>query len=148
MTDDWYDLLAALLDRQVRFLVVGAHALAVHGVPRGTQDLDVWIDPAPENATLAWQGLAEFGAPLETLGIRRDDLMKPEVVVQFGLPPNRIDIMTAVSGLASFADAWQDRVSATIRGRAIPVLGKEALIANKRAAGRPRDLADIEALGG
>lgn len=87
MNDDWVDLLSALLEGEVRFLVVGAHALAVHGVPRGTQDLDVWVEPEAENTIRAWRALAAFGAPLDSLGVTLEDLRRPGTVIQLGLPP-------------------------------------------------------------
>jgi hypothetical protein len=146
--DDWADVLIALLDAKVRFLVVGAHALAVHGVPRATQDLDVWVEPSPENAARVWQALAAFGAPLEDLGIRVEDFCTRGTVVQLGLPPRRIDVLTTISGVDSFAAAWQSRVERAVHGRQVPFIGREMLIANKRSAGRLRDLADVEALGG
>ncbi len=145
--DDWTDALAALIGARARFLVVGAHALAVHGVPRATQDLDVWVDPSPENAVRVWQGLASFGAPLEELGIRVEDFCTPGTVVQLGLPPRRIDVLTSISGVDSFTAAWDTRVERAVRGHLVPFIGREALMANKRAAGRLRDLADVEALG-
>ncbi|MEO7361977.1 MAG: hypothetical protein ABI120_16720 [Gemmatimonadaceae bacterium] len=147
MNDDWFDLLAALLDAKARFLIVGAHALAVHGVPRGTQDLDVWIDPTEENVARVWQALTAFGAPAAALGISRSDLLSPDMVVQFGLPPNRIDLLTSVSGIPDFLSAWESHVEQPVRDRSFPFLGRQALIENKRAAGRRKDLADIEALG-
>ena len=146
MTDDWLDAIAAMLDAEVLFLTVGAHAMAAHGVPRGTQDLDLWVEPGAANARRVWQALAGFGAPLESLGVHLDDFQKADTVVQVGLPPNRIDILTSISGVPDFAAAWNDRVVATIRGREVPFLGRAALLANKRAAGRLKDLADVEAL--
>lgn len=147
MTDDWYDLLVAFVDGDVRFLVVGAHALAVHGVPRGTQDLDVWIDPSPENARRTWAALAVFGAPLDTLGVTLDDLQRADTVVQLGLPPDRIDVLTGITGVASFDQAWAERIEHDVRGVPVPFLGRATLLANKRASGRRKDLADVEALG-
>ena len=147
MTDDWFDMIRALLDAKARFLIVGAHALAVHGVPRGTQDLDLWIDPTPENAQRVWKALAKFGAPAEVLGITLDDLVRDGTVIQFGLPPNRIDLLTGLSGVVDFAVAWADREEHEIRSRRAPFLGRRTLVANKRAAGRTKDLADLEALG-
>jgi hypothetical protein len=148
MTDDWFDIIRALLDADARFLTVGAHAMAVHGVPRGTQDLDLWVEPEPANAERVWHALAAFGAPLAALGIRPDDLRQPDSVVQIGLPPNRIDILTGISGVPDFDAAWQDRVVTTVRERQVPFLGRAALLANKRATGRLKDLADVEALEG
>lgn len=147
MTDDWADALAALVAADARFLVVGAHALAVHGVPRATQDLDVWVDPSPENAARVWRGLAAFGAPLGDLGIRIEDLSAPGTVIQIGLPPRRLDVLTAISGVDSFAAAWNDRIEHHVGPHRIPFIGRSAFIANKRASGRLKDLADIEALG-
>lgn len=148
MTDDWVDLLYCLLDAGARFLVVGAHAMAVHGVPRGTQDLDVWIESSKENADRVWQALSVFGAALEALRLTRDDFTTPGIVVQLGLPPSRVDLMTDISGVPDFRSAWEQRVEHRVRGRTVPFLGRAQLIANKRAAGRPKDLADLDALGG
>jgi len=147
VNDDWFEMLVALLDADARFMVVGAHALAVHGVPRATQDLDVWIEPTPENAVRVWQALIAFGAPLAHLNVTTADLCQPGIVVQMGLPPNRIDLLTALSGLGDFASASQGQVQHVVRSRTIPFLGREALIVNKRAAGRLKDLADVEAMG-
>ena len=147
MTEDWFDALAALLRAGARFIVVGAHALAVHGVPRATQDLDVWIDPTPENAANVWAALADFGAPLKELSITPDDFMRTETVVQIGLPPNRIDVLTEITGTRGFDEAWEARVEREVSGLMIPFLDRETLITNKRASGRLKDLADIEALG-
>ena len=142
---DFHDVLRAFVDHDVRFLVVGAHALAAHGIPRATQDLDVWIDATPSNAARAWRALVAFGAPLEDLRIRDSDFSRPDVVVQVGIPPNRIDILTGVTGVR-FEDAWSSRSEGSIEGVRGPVLGRDALIQNKRAAGRHKDLGDVEAL--
>lgn len=140
-------MLVALSDAGARFLVVGAHALAVHGVPRATQDLDVWVDPTPENADLVWQALVRFGAPLEDMRIERSDFVRPDTVVQIGLPPNRIDLLTTITGVEGFEDAWAARAESEVDGNLIPFLGRQTLIANKLATGRLKDLADLEALG-
>ncbi len=147
MTDDWVDLLFSLLDAGVRFLVVGAHAMAVHGVPRGTQDLDIWLESSKENAERVWQALGAFAAPVEALRLTREDLTTPGIVVQLGLPPSRVDLMTDISGVPDFRSAWEQRVEHRVRGRAVPFIGRAQLVANKRAAGRPKDLADLHALG-
>ena len=110
MTEDWVDVLVALLTAEARFLVVGAHALAVHGVPRATQDLDLWIEPTSDNADRVWDALVRFGAPLDDLDLTREDLVRPERVIQIGLPPNRIDMLTGITGVAAFEDAWEDRI--------------------------------------
>jgi len=147
MTDDWFDIIAAFIDADARFVVVGAHAMAVHGVPRGTQDLDLWIEPTAPNVERVWRALNDFGAPIEALGISKDDFMAPNTVVQFGLPPNRIDLLTSLSGIEDFGDAWADRTVQTVRGRDVPFLGRASLVATKLATGRTKDLADLEALG-
>jgi hypothetical protein len=143
---DFVDFLAALLTAEARFLVVGAHALAVHGVPRATGDIDVWIDRAPTNAARVWRALEEFGAPAAALGIRPADLETPDMVVQVGLPPRRIDVLTGVTGL-EFDQAWEGRVLHPVAGMEVPFLGRDALVRNKRASGRYKDLGDLEALG-
>jgi len=148
MNDDWFDMLAALLDAEVRFLVVGAHALAVHGHPRATQDIDLWIDPTRENARRVWRALGAFGAPVGDLGVTDADLSTAGMVIQLGLSPNRIDLLTAITGVADFDAAYRDRVTRPIRGRDVPFIGRDALLQNKRAAGRTKDLADAELLEG
>ncbi len=145
-TDDYRELLAALIGAGARFLIVGAHALSVHGAPRATVDLDVWIEPTPDNARKVWQALAVFGAPLGALGISEADFTTPDIVAQLGLPPNRIDILTGVSGL-TFGEAWDDRLEQTIDRLRLPFLGRASLIRNKRASARKKDLGDIESLG-
>lgn len=143
LTRDFADLLRAFSDHEVRFLIVGAYALAVHGRPRATGDLDVWIDATPANAVRAMGALRAFGAPLADL--RDADLATPGVVFQIGIAPIRIDVLTSVSGVA-FSEAWPARVSAEFAGIDIPVIGKTHLIANKRALGRPQDLVDVVGL--
>ena len=145
MNEDFTDALVELISAQVRFLVVGAHALAVHGVPRATGDLDLWIDSGAKNAQLTWAAMARFGVPLESLGVTVADLMNPKLVIQIGLPPRRIDLLTSVSGL-EFKKAWLTRVNHKVQQLDVPFLGREALLTNKRATGRAKDLADIEAL--
>jgi hypothetical protein len=146
LNEDFLELLASLLRTDARFLVVGAHAMAVHGVPRATGDMDLWIERSAENAERVWKALAGFGAPLESLGISPSDLERPEIVAQIGLPPSRIDVLTDISGV-QFAEAWPQRVIIDVEGLAVPFLGRAALIRNKREAGRRKDVADLEALG-
>ena len=146
MIQDFRDLLVELVRADARFLVVGAHALSVYGVPRATIDLDVWIDASPENAKRVWAALAAFGAPLESLNIRESDLTRPDTVAQFGLPPWRIDILTGISGV-TFDEAWHERVEDFFDDVRVPFIGRAMLIRNKRASGRTKDLADIESLG-
>lgn len=146
MNEDFRDLLALLLEAGARFLVVGAHAMAVHGVPRATGDLDVWIARDGDNAERVWAALLRFGAPVAAMGVRLEHLSRDDVVVQIGLPPRRIDLLTSVTGLG-FEEAWAGRVTHDVEGLAIPFLGRSALVRNKRATGRAKDRADLEALG-
>lgn len=146
MIADFRDLLRAFVDEGVRFLVVGAHALAAYGVPRTTGDLDVWVEPELSNAERVWSALARFGAPLESLTIRKDDFLRPGQIIQFGLPPYRIDVLTSISGV-EFADAWTDRMEGRLFDVPVAFIGKDAFIRNKRASGRPKDLGDIRSLG-
>jgi hypothetical protein len=146
VNEDFLDILRALLDEGARFLVAGAHALAVHGVPRATGDLDIWIDRDPANSERVWRALISFGAPVESLAVSVDDLGKPGIVVQVGIAPRRIDVLTDLTGL-DFADAWADRVVHSVEGIEVPFLGRRSLIQNKRATARLKDLADLEALG-
>ena len=147
MIQDFRDLLAALVAADAKFLVVGAHALALHGVPRATGDLDVWVEPTPENAARVWRALQVFGAPLESLGVRERDFATPDQVVQLGLPPYRIDLMTGISGVV-FGEAWDGRLDGVLFEVPVPFLGRDAFLRNKRASARPKDLLDVEALEG
>ncbi|HZM51949.1 MAG TPA: hypothetical protein VFE68_15705 [Vicinamibacteria bacterium] len=146
MNEDFRDLLAALVAAGARFLVVGAHALAVHGIPRATGDLDVWIAAEAPNAERVFAALVRFGAPMAAMGVTHEDLTRSDQVVQIGLPPRRIDILTSISGVP-FEEAWADRMTHEVEGLAIPFIGRAALVKNKRATGRAKDLADLEALG-
>ncbi|HWC02806.1 MAG TPA: hypothetical protein VHF87_08550 [Methylomirabilota bacterium] len=145
MNEDFQDMLAALLASGARFLVVGAHALAVHGVPRATGDLDVWVLADPVNAKRVWAALERFGAPVDALGATPGDLARPGVVLQIGLPPRRIDILTDLTGV-DFESAWRTRVVHRIGSLEVPFVDRETFIRNKRATGRLRDLADVERL--
>jgi hypothetical protein len=145
MHQDFLDLLRAFTDHNVRFLIVGAYALGVHGRPRATGDLDVWIDATPENADKVISALTQFGAP--TQQVTADDFSRPGVVFQMGLPPVRIDVLTQLSGL-TFEEAWSTRITAEFGPVPVDVIGREAFIKNKRAIGRARDLGDIESLQG
>ena len=140
MNQDFLDLLRTLFDLEVRFVVVGAHALAVHGRPRATGDIDILIEPTPENARVCYAALQNFGAPLGDLSV--EDLHTPGTVFQMGVPPRRIDILTRISGV-SFAEAWNTKVTATVDSLEVPFLGRDALIKNKRSTGRPKD--DVDA---
>ena len=145
MNEDFRDLIHALLDAGARFLVVGAHAMAVHGVPRATGDLDVWVSPDHANSERVWQALLAFGAPVGELGVSRADLEAPGMVIQVGIPPRRIDLLTEATGLV-FDEAWQHRATHRVGSHEVPFLSREDLVLNKRATVRPRDLADLDVL--
>jgi hypothetical protein len=144
--EDFRDFLRALKNADVRFLIVGAHALSIHGVPRATGDLDVWVECSAESARRIVNALTRFGAPVDDLGIREADFAKPDLVAQFGLPPYRIDVLTSISGV-TFDDAWTDRVAGEIEGERVSFISRRAFLQNKRATGRTKDIADIESLG-
>lgn len=146
MNKDFRDIVVELVRAEARFLIVGAHALGIYGVQRATGDLDIWIDPSPENVERVWSALGAFGAPTDALGIQQADLTQPDIVAQFGLPPYRIDLLTGVSGV-TFDEAWPKRVEELFEGVRAPFIGRDELIRNKRATGRTRDLADLESLG-
>lgn len=143
MNQDFIDLLRAFSAADVRFLVVGAYALALHGRPRATGDLDIWVEAAADNAARVMRALGEFGAPLAE--IRQEDFATPGVVYQLGVAPGRIDILTELTGL-TFAEAWADKVRRPFGEVEVNFIGRESLIRNKRTLGRPKDLADIEGL--
>ena len=145
LNDDFVDMLRALAESGVEHVVVGAHAMAAHGVVRATGDIDILIRPSKENAERVVSALRAFGAPVDAHGIRREDFERDENVYQIGLPPRRIDLLTSITGV-TFDEAWSSRVPASLGGVATHVLGRDALIRNKRAAGRPKDLVDADAL--
>lgn len=138
-------MVSALNGARARFLVVGAYAMAAHGVPRATGDLDVWVEPSGENAPRVFEALARFGAPLRSLGVTEKDFGRPGVVCQIGLPPRRIDVTTVIDGVA-FDEAWAGRLEGSLGPVRLGYIGREALVRNKEAAGRAKDLADLEAL--
>lgn len=143
MNPDFKDIISEFLAAGVRFLVVGAHALAAHGIPRATGDIDLWVEPTQQNARRVLQALTAFGAPVSD--ISQDDFTREGTVFQMGVPPFRIDILTEIDG-TKFEPAWQAKAEITLEGLTFPVLGRESLIKNKRASGRPKDLADLYAL--
>ena len=143
MNQDFIDALRALSEADARYLVVGAFAVAVHAEPRATGDLDIWVQPTPENAARVWEALRRFGAPLADLAV--EDLARPAVVFQMGVPPARIDVLTSISGV-DFEEAWAARATFPLGDLVIPVVGRDDLIRNKRAVGRPKDLLDLELL--
>jgi hypothetical protein len=143
LNEDYRDILHALSEEKVRFILVGAYALAAHGYPRATMDIDIWVMPSPENAEAVLRALSRFGAPLHNL--TREDLLKDGTIFQIGVAPRRIDIITTASGL-QFEPTYRNSISVNIEGIEVRIPSIEDLILNKRSTGRTRDLADAEAL--
>ncbi|MFN0253686.1 MAG: nucleotidyltransferase [Kofleriaceae bacterium] len=140
---DFRDMLATLESHGVRYLVVGGLAVAVHGTPRYTKDLDLWVECSPENASKLVAAINAFG--LGSLGLVDADFLDPDIVIQLGYEPNRIDLLTALTGL-TFADVYPKRHYAELDGMRIPIIDRESLLANKRALGRPHDLDDAKGI--
>jgi hypothetical protein len=132
-----------LNDADVRYLVVGGYAVFFHAEPRYTKDLDVWVEPSADNAPRVHRALGAFGTPLGDVAVA--DFAKPGITFQIGVAPNRIDILTEVSGV-TFATAWPHRCEARYGDQRMWVLGREELVLNKRTTGRPQDLLDLEVL--
>ena len=145
--DDFRDILVELHKAGARFVVLGGHAVAFHGHPRATKDLDVLVEADPDNAKRVYAALAAFGAPLSVFEVNVEDFASYDGVLQLGVPPRRIDIINRADGI-TFAEAVEDGESFELDGCSIPVIGRAALIKNKRAAGRPQDIADVKALDG
>jgi predicted nucleotidyltransferase len=143
LNEDYKDMLRCLLDEKVKFLLVGAYAVAVYGYPRATKDIDVFVRAAPDNASNLMKALARFGAPLTN--VSEADFSSEGIVFQIGNSPRRIDILTRISGV-DFERAYANHKVVTVEGINIPVISLTDLIANKRATGRMQDLADIEKL--
>lgn len=140
---DFKELLSLFNDEGVRYLIVGAFALAYFGRPRYTKDLDIWVDPAGDNPKRVFRALGRFGAPLESVTV--EDFGDEDTIFQIGVEPVRIDILPGISGVA-FDAAWLRRVRAQYADVAVNVISREDYVANKRASGRPHDLRDVETL--
>jgi hypothetical protein len=145
LNDDFRDLLILFAEGGVEFVIVGAYALSFHGAPRASGDIDLFVRPDAENADRVFGALARFGAPLASAGVKPTDFARPGSVYQIGLPPRRIDILTQISGV-TFDEAWSSHVSGEVEGRQIAFIGREALLKNKEATGRPKDVADAARL--
>jgi hypothetical protein len=143
LNEDYKDMLRALCAENVKFILVGAYALAAHGYPRATMDIDIWVMPSPQNAESVLRALHRFGAPLHNL--TREDLQQDGTIFQIGVAPRRIDIITAASGL-KFDETYERSLIVSIEGIEVHIPSVKDLIANKRATGRTKDLADVEAL--
>ena len=142
--NDFKELLELFNKHKVEYLVVGGYALAFHGAPRFTGDIDLYVRPVHENAERILHALDEFG--FGSLDLSEEDFATPGKVVQLGVPPVRIDIITRISGV-SWEKADESKVSGEYGGTPVHFISREDLIANKRETGRKKDAADIEALG-
>ena len=143
LNEDYRDMLQILSDEKVKFILVGAYALAAHGYPRATMDIDIWVMPSSDNAEAVLRALRIFGAPLHNLS--KEDLQKDGTIFQIGVAPRRIDIITTASGL-QFEYTYQNSILINIEGIDVRIPSIDDLIINKKATGRTKDLADAEAL--
>jgi hypothetical protein len=144
LSDDWREFLSLLISHRVKYLLIGAHALAVHGQPRFTADLDIFVEASPTNARRIRDVLEAFGFGSVAPSI--EELAKPARVFMLGRAPHRIDILTKISGVG-FEEAYRARVRVASDAGRLNVIGRKHLIANKRASGRPKDLQDLALLG-
>jgi len=143
LNSDYKDMLQVLLENDVKFLLVGAYAMGVHGYPRATGDIDIWVESSAENSARVYRAMVAFGAPLRE--IDESTFATPGVVFQIGVAPRRIDIITTISGV-QFDDARRQQQIAEIEGLPVPILSINDLIRNKRATGRDKDRLDADRL--
>jgi hypothetical protein len=143
LNQDFKEFIQSLNDNAVRYLLVGGYAVALHGYPRYTKDLDVWVESTTENAARIIKALQQFG--FGSLGLKESDFTTPDQVIQLGYPPNRIDMMTSLSGV-EFSECYASRVTEEIDEVPVIFIDLENLKKNKKATGRHQDLADIENL--
>lgn len=141
---DYKELLELFNGHKVEYMIVGAYALAYHGIPRFTGDIDIFVRPSSENAQNILSALADFG--FGALNLTLDDFRNPDSVIQLGIPPVRIDIITSLTGV-SWVEADKGKKEGLYGNVPVSFLGREQYIANKRAIGRKKDLADLESLG-
>lgn len=145
VNEDFVDIAKGFVDNDVEFLIVGAYALAAHGFPRATGDIDMLVRPTPENAARVLRALVDFGAPVAAHGVTQRDFEVEEKVYQLGLPPRRIDILTSISGV-SFDEAAAEAIEGHLGPVKVRFIGRAAMARNKLASGRAKDLADAELL--
>ncbi|MDD5555745.1 MAG: hypothetical protein PHN82_00670 [bacterium] len=141
---DFRELLALFNERGIEYVIVGAYALAYHGAPRFTGDIDIYVRPTPENAYRIIEALTSFG--FGSVGLKADDFQEPDHVVQLGVPPVRIDLVTSLTGV-SWEQADAGKAAGTYGDVDVHYLGRDQYLQNKRAMGRKKDIADLEALG-
>lgn len=144
LAPDFSEFFALLTEHRVEFVVVGGYALALHGAPRYTGDLDIFVRPTRDNAIRLLAAVQAFGFPTEQL--TADVVVAESALVQLGVPPLQLHIMSAIDGV-TWDEVWQEHDAAMLAGLQIPFIGRRAFVANKRASGRTQDLADLEAIG-
>ena len=140
---DFKEFLRSLKVHKVRYLLIGGYAVGYHGFPRATMDIDVWVEPTDRNAERVTSALRAFGFGSDKL--TKDLFLEPGIIARMGLPPMRIEILTSISGV-EFGEAYEERISGVLDGIPVDVISLHHLKANKAAAGRARDLADLEEL--
>jgi len=145
VNEDFVDIVSSFTEEGVAFLVVGAYALAAHGFPRTTGDIDLFVEPTAVNATRVFRALLAFGAPVAAHGVSEEDFAKPGNVYQLGLPPRRIDVLTSISGV-TFAEANEKAIEGKLGPVTVRFIGRAAMRRNKLAAARPKDILDAELL--
>ena len=143
LNEDYKDMLAALSGAKVKYILIGAYALAVHGIRRATGDIDLFLEPSVETSARVLEALKNFGAPLA--GIQPDTFAKANIVYQIGVVPRRIDLLTSIDGVL-FQDAWAEKKMMHVEGLEIPVISRRLLMLNKSATGRPKDQLDLKLL--
>lgn len=143
LSQDFKEFIQSLNANDVQYLIIGGYAVALHGHPRYTKDLDVWLESSETNAVKVVKALQDFG--FGSLGLSDKDFVEPEQVIQLGYPPNRIDLLTYADGVI-FTDCYERRMTVEIGGISVNFIGLEELKKNKMASGRPQDLADLSAL--
>lgn len=143
LNPDFRDILSCFNAERVEYLVVGAYALAAHGLPRATGDIDLWVRPSAENAGRVERALLTFGAPADRFA--REDFESDDLILQLGVPPGRVDVITSIEAI-TFDEAWPNRLIVELDGLSVSVLGRNELLRNKRAVGRPQDQADVSRL--
>lgn len=143
LSQDFKEFIQSLNDNHVRYLVVGGYAVALHGHPRYTKDLDVWIELSQENAAKLMKALTQFG--FGSIGLKAEDFLDPEQIIQLGYPPNRIDLITSLESM-NFDSCYAAKVQVQIDHVAVNFIDLENLKKNKKATGRKQDLADLENL--
>lgn len=143
LTKDFVEFIECCVVRDVRFLIVGGYALAAHGHPRATKDLDIWVMIDPDNAERLVQALGDFG--MDSVGLEPSDFLEPDVIVQLGYPPVRIDLITSATGV-DFGSCWDHRMVVQVGSVEAGFISEADLIANKKASARPQDLVDVQIL--